>query len=479
MQPPLIFVVDDERDARFAVGRVLQGVPYRIREAESGERCLELLAAERPSLILLDVRMPGGMGGLRCLEEVTRNPDHPPVIMLTAHGDERLAVECLKKGAYHYLPRPYELEELKTVVARAIERVGLEQENRKLKAVLASREEPVSLGVSAAMAAVTRLVERLAPTDVTALISGESGTGKEVVARELHRLSPRRNGSFVALNCAALPEDLVESELFGHEKGSFTGALELRKGKFEQADGGTLFLDEVGEMAPRTQSKLLRVLQERAFERIGGSRTITVDVRLIAASNKDLRAEVARGSFREDLYYRLKVAEVHLPPLRERPGDIAPLALRFLGEVAARLGRDIPGFTPAATEVLLAAPWPGNVRELKNAIEYAAVMCDSGPISAEHLPADLGTARSRVPSPLPEVNGPGDGDLALPYSEARRKAIADFEKRYIERRLRQAGGNVSEAAREMGIARQSLQAKLKELAIDPALYRLREAGEPV
>jgi DNA-binding NtrC family response regulator len=468
-----VLVVDDREDHRYAVRRVLEAEGYQIEEAGNGEQALNLLTHGEFDLVILDITMPG-MGGMECLERIRQRKDAPPVIMLTAYGSERQAVECLKAGAYDYIPKPYEVDELKAATARALERERLVAENAALKARLADEQASPELGRSPSMAAVRQLVETFAPTDVTVLLLGESGTGKEVIAREIHRRSPRASQPFVAVNCAALPEQLVESELFGHEKGAFTGASETRKGKFEAADDGTLFLDEVGDTTPGTQTKLLRVLQERAFERLGSNKTLRVDVRILASTNRDLAAMVSQGTFREDLYYRLKVAAIQLPPLRQRREDIPLLAERFLAEAAARHGKQAGGIGGETMDKLVTSRWQGNVRELRNALEYAAVVADGARVTPEMLPQDL---REPGVTGAPDQRTVCEELEPLPFSEAKKIAQERFERAYIEARLKTSKGNVSEAARAMGLARQSLQAKLKELGIEAARFRLKDAGE--
>ena len=376
MPTPLILIVDDDAAARYGIRRAIEAEGRRTREAESGERCLELLSEDRPALVLLDVSMPG-MGGIRCLEEIARQPGHPPVVMLTAFGNERCAVECLRKGAYDYLPKPYEVDELRAVVARAIEKVALEQENRALRARLETTGERKSLGISPAIVEVDRLIDRLAPADVTVLVSGESGTGKELVAGELHRRSSRRAEPFVAVNCAALPEELLESELFGHEKGAFTGARRAAQAAgSSRPTAARCSSTRSASCRCALQTKLLRVLAGAASSSASAATSRSrVDVRIVAATNRDLRGQVERGDVPRG---PVLPAEGRRDRACRRcasgPEDIAPLAQHFLRDAAgapvaspARSRRD------ALRALMRAARWPGNVRELKNAMEYAAV----------------------------------------------------------------------------------------------------------
>jgi len=377
--------------------------------------------------------------------------DYPqlPVVLLTAHGDERTAVRALKLGAWDYVPKPYDNAEILAIVARARELLALRAENARLREELAARYHDL-VGASAAMRAVYRLVERAAPTRATVLVTGESGTGKELVARALHAASPRARRAFVALNCAALPAELAEAELFGHVKGAFTGAVQDRAGLFEAADGGTLFLDEIGDMPLALQAKLLRVLETGEVTRVGATRAQTVDVRVVAATHRALDALVAEGRYRDDLRYRLAVLAVHLPPLRERREDVPALAAHFLAHFAERHGVPPKPLGDDARRALLAHDWPGNVRELRNALERALLLADSPAIAAADLP--------------PEVRGsaaplrPAEAAVAdLPFVEARRRAIDAFDRAFLVAALERHGGNLSAAARALGVHRQSLQ----------------------
>ncbi|MHC4198573.1 MAG: sigma-54-dependent transcriptional regulator, partial [Planctomycetota bacterium] len=400
--------------------------------------------------------------GMETLAKIREMPAPPPVIMITAHGSERLAVEAIRRGAHHYIAKPYELDELKASVGNALERVRLERENARLREEIArtSGERPM-VGESAPVRELRARIQAVAEVDVTVLIRGESGTGKELVAREIHRLSSRAKGPFVAVNAAAIPDGLVESELFGHERGAFTGADRRREGRFEQAAGGTLFLDEIGDMPTAAQAKVLRLLEESTFERVGGSGPVKADARLLTATHRDLREEAERGRFREDLYYRIRVVELVVPPLRERGGDVLLLAGRFAQEFASRTGKEILGFTDEAADALRAYSWPGNVRELRNAVETGVVLASGDRIGTAELPEEI---RGGAPA----VRMPAE---RLPLKEASRKAVQSFERAYVTRALRESEGNLSAAARSLGVYRQTLQNKLRALGIDAAEFR--------
>jgi DNA-binding NtrC family response regulator len=451
-----ILVVDDERPARVGMRKVLEGAGFQVVEATDGRSALDAVQQGAPDIVLLDVNIPRP-DGMEVLKRIAEQPDGPPVIMITAYGSERLAAEAIKQGAYDYIPKPYELDELRAAARRAGEIVELRREASRLKDALERLGSYGELvGISGAMGRLFEQIEKVSQTSVTVLVRGESGTGKEMVAREIHRRSDRRDKPFVVMNCAAMPETLVESELFGHEKGAFTGADSRRMGKFQAADGGTLFLDEIGDMSPGTQAKVLRVLQESAFEPLGGSQLIKVDVRLISASNRNLEQEIEKDNFRRDLYHRIKVVEIEIPPLRQHREDIPVLAEHFLKLFRARYP-DGPGrFSPEAVQRLQQHDWPGNVRELKHVIESALVMASGPDILPAHLALQSGAPQG--------AEGEAIGiDFALPFREAREKAVRQFETQFIARKLRENGGNVSRTAEALGIYRQSLQSKLKKL----------------
>ena len=447
-QRPTILIVDDERHTREGLARALRG-DYAVAEAENGQRALEWLETHAADVILTDLRMPH-MDGLQLLARLLGREPKPIVIMLTAYGNVETAVEAMKRGAYDFLAKPVNLDRLELLLTRALAERQLGVENQRLRAQFDSKYGFANIiGTSPAMQAVFDTIRHVAPTKATVLIQGESGTGKELVARALHQASPRREGPFVPVHCAALAPTLLESELFGHEKGAFTGAVERRRGRFEMADGGTLFLDEIGEIEPSLQVKILRVLEERAFERVGGSETVTVNVRLVAATNKDLRQLVADGKFREDLLYRLFVVNLTLPPLRERDGDIVLLTQHYLKTLAAENGKSVPTLTAEAMDALTAYSWPGNVRELRNVIERMVVLNSTGKLTLDDVPA---TVRQ------------GAHDSGRDATRAGR-VLRDAERQLIEDALRQHRGNRTKAAQHLGISRRTLHRKLNEFGL--------------
>jgi DNA-binding NtrC family response regulator len=465
-----ILIVDDEEAARYGMVRALKN--YAVLEAASVEEARREVARVRPALILLDINLPGA-SGLTYLRELAATIDAPPVVMVTAHGSERTAVEAIKAGAYDYLAKPFEVDELRLVVKNALEASELRHENEKLRAELKSvRGAGELLGASERMRRIYDLIAKVSMTDVTVLIVGESGTGKELVARAIHEESAhRRNGDFIAMNCAALPTELIESELFGHEKGAFTGAAGQRKGKFELAQGGTIFLDEIGDMSLNTQAKLLRVLEERKIERLGGSHSIPVDVRIISATNRDLASSVASEKFRADLFYRLRVVEISLPPLRERSEDIPLLAENFLATYAGKYRLNCGEVSAEAMKMLVRYEWPGNVRELRNVIERSAVLCEGKSLRAEDLPEEIRVNRQAERSSdnfhraSPTAANEAIESMQIPYLSDFREARREFERAYIEQVLKDTGGNVTRAAERVGMHRQSLQQKLKDLGL--------------
>ncbi len=409
--------------------------------------------SEDIDLVISDLRM-GEHSGLDLLRLWKKRRPTTAFVLITAHGEVNSAVEAMKLGAEDYVPKPFDNDEIRLVVRRALERTQLARENRLLRARV-ERDFGMGnlIGRGPGMRAVFDTIRKVAETDLTVLIRGESGTGKELVAQALHEASPRKSSPFVAVNCAAISRELVESELFGHEKGAFTGADARRVGRFEAAHGGTIFLDEIGDMAADTQAKVLRVLQERSFERVGGTKPIQVDVRVIAATHRDLEKDVSSSRFREDLYYRLKVVEIALPPLRERPEDLPALAERFLEEVAERLARPKKRLAPAAQAALAAHAWPGNARELRNRIEQSAVLAAGEEIEAADLRLDAAGAE------------PTAATGERPFSEAKRAAVESFEREFLLRALRANAGNVSRTAEAIGMVRQSLQQKIRELGL--------------
>src|SRR5437763_2090063 len=399
-------IVDDEEAARYGMRRALTTLGYNIHEAGSAEAERALLKEHEPDLLLLDVNLPG-LSGLDFLRELksSNNGNGPLVIIVTAHGSERMAVEAVKAGAYDYLSKPFELDDLRLVVKNAAETVQLRRENYSLRRrIEVERSQRGALiGNSEGMQKVRAMIEKVAETDATVLVRGESGTGKELVARVLHeRSSHRRRGAFVAVNCAALPSELIESELFGHEKGAFTGAAARRRGKFEQADGGTLFLDEIGDMSANVQAKLLRALEERRIERLGGSDSIPVDVRIVSATHRPLEQEIEKGGFRADLFYRLQVVTIEIAPLRDRREDIPVLAETFARQAAERYGLPPRIIAPSALRRLVEYNWPGNVRELRNAVERALILAEGDEVTARDLPEEIGgvsKAAKEIPTP--------------------------------------------------------------------------------
>lgn len=459
-------IVDDEEAARYGMRRALTTFGYNISEAGSAEAARALMKQNEPDLLLLDVNLPG-VSGLDLLREIRSgsNGNGPLVIIVTAHGSERLAVEAVKAGAYDYLSKPFELDDLRLVVKNAAETVQLRRENYSLRRrIEVERSQRGALiGNSQAMQRVRAMIEKVSETDATVLVRGESGTGKELVAREVHeRNSVRRNGSFVAVNCAALPSELIESELFGHEKGAFTGAAARREGKFEQADGGTLFLDEIGDMSANVQAKLLRALEDRRIERLGGNESIPVNVRIVSATHRPLEQEIQHGNFRADLFYRLNVVTIDISPLRERREDIPLLADTFLRNATERYELPQRALSQAALKKLLEYPWPGNVRELKNTIDRAVIMAEGDEVGARDLPDEVAAS---VPRGVTET-GEDDGDgLRVPFTADFREDRREFERRYITRCLEHTQGNVTRAAEILDMHRQSLQHKLRQLGL--------------
>ncbi|MEM6454576.1 MAG: sigma-54 dependent transcriptional regulator [Acidobacteriota bacterium] len=470
-----LLVVDDEAAARRAMVRAL-GRRYRVRECADGHAALAVLEADTGiDLVLLDLRMPG-LDGRTTLERALTLPSPPPIVIVTADATLDTALDAVRAGAADFLPKPYDIAQLRWIVERTLDRSRLRRENRQLRdEVRRLRGAGALIGESAAMLRVLDELARVAPSGASVLITGETGTGKELIARRLHALGPRPSGPFVALNCAAVPESLLESELFGHRRGAFTGADRDRVGRFAEADGGTLFLDEIGDMPAAAQAKLLRVLQDGRVEPLGGGAPRAVTVRVLAATHRDLRAAVQQGAFREDLYYRLRVVEIALPPLRARDDDVLLLARAFLQ--AAGCPSSI-ALDDDAIAALRAHPWPGNVRELRNAMERAAIFRQGGRVRRGDLPAELRAAASADGDAMPADRADGaatvDADAAarLPFAEAKQLQLDRFETRYFEALMRDCAGNVSAAARQAGVRRPNLQRKLRQLGIDPARYRV-------
>lgn len=447
---PSILIVDDERGTREALGRFLRP-NYDVTLAEDGQIGMNLLERNNYDLVLSDIRMPGA-DGLTILDATLKKTPPPPCILFTAYGSIEAAVGAMKRGAFDFVTKPVNLDQLEILVNRALESGRIKAENSELKKRLNAKFGVENIiGNSAAMQRIIDNVRQVAPTRATVSITGESGTGKELIAQAVHQLSGR-TGKFVPVHCAALPETLLESELFGHEKGAFTGATEQRKGRFELADGGTLFLDEIGEIPLSTQVKLLRVLETRCFERIGGVDTIEVDTRVVTATNRDLAAMVAEGTFREDLYYRLDVVTIHLPPLRERTEDIPPLVNHYLAYFAKENGRPEMTISESAMSALCSYPWPGNIRELKNCVERMVVLTRSNTIDLDNVPINI---REKLT--------PGISKTILSSSSC---DLERNEKMLISRALEECGGNRTKAAEKLGISRRTLHRKLTLYGIE-------------
>lgn len=458
-----ILVVDDEEPIRFSLRGILEDEGYEVLEASTAEEGLALADSEHPDLVFLDIWLPG-MDGLAA--QKTLQSTHPdlPVVMISGHGTIETAVGAIQQGAYDFIEKPLSLEKVVIVASRALEAVSLRRENRVLRTALPEQDELI--GQSPPMLEFRRLLERVAPTDVWVLLTGENGTGKELAARALHAGSKRASAPMIAVNCAAIPEELIESELFGHEKGAFTSADQARPGRFEMANKGTLFLDEIGDMSLKTQAKILRILQEQAFERVGGSRTIKVDVRVIAATNKNLEDAIAAGTFREDLYYRLRVLPLHLPPLRERGDDIRLLLDAFTARLCAVHASRPPLYAPETLERLLGYAWPGNVRELRNFAERMVILHGGRTV----LPADL-PAEMRPIEPVVGPSGCGESSPVAGLAEVFdpgldfKKARAVFEAQYLAAKLHECGGNITRLAETIGLERSYLHRKLKSYNI--------------
>ena len=449
-----ILVVDDDPAHRTMLRTLLSGWGYTIIEANDGSTAIEKVHEQAFDLILMDIRMVK-VSGLEALAEIKAFNPAIPIIIMTAYSSVESAVEALKRGAYDYLTKPLDFDELRLSMERAMDHKRLREENQFLRESLGSHFDRQNIiGRSPAMVTLLETVAQVAPSEATVLITGESGTGKEMIAGAIHFNSPRKDGPFVKINCAAITETLLESELFGHEKGAFTGAHRKKEGRFRQAHGGSLFLDEISEMSLSMQVKVLRVLQEREITRVGGEEVITVDVRIIAATNKDLQQEIRAGLFREDLYYRLNVVALNMPPLRERPEDIPLLAQDFLTLFSESNRKQIKGLTPQAMDRLLRYDWPGNVRELMNAVERGVVLSRSEYITEEELPLVLRDAPVTGEAPL---------KAALPTDTPLNKV----EQATILKTLEAVGGNKSEAARRLGITRRTLHKKLKIYGVMP------------
>jgi two-component system response regulator AtoC len=457
--PAKVLIIDDERDMLTNCTRILRHCGYDCLTAATSDQGLALVEAARPTVVLVDLRLPG-KNGIEIVKAIKAHDPAIEVVLMTAYATIETAVDAIKQGAFDYLPKPFTADQLQAVIQRTLGQKRMAAATFRLKSAWVTRTDPCHMvGRSEAMGELRERIRKVASTDATVLISGESGTGKELVARSLHHCSRRRPNPFVPVDCAALPESLLESELFGHEKGAFTGASVSRPGLFELAHTGTLFLDEVAELPLPLQAKLLRVLEARQLRRLGGRQLISIDVRLIAATNCDLMRAMESGKFREDLFYRLNVIPIHVPGLRERREDIAPLAMHFLRHGSAGDGTAPQGFAPATLALLESYAWPGNVRELKNIVERARTLANRDYIQSEDLPPE-------VRQPAPE-----NGDRLPPthsFKAAKQELVTEFEARRLRELLERTGWNIARAARESGIHRKTIERKLKR-------YNLRRA----
>lgn len=460
----LVLIIDDEDSIRTSLSGALKDEGYRVSTAASGREGIEALRGEKPDVILLDIWMTG-MDGLETLKQIKTEWPDLVVIMMSGHGNIETAVKATKLGAFDFIEKPLSLERLLVLLQNAASLQDLSRENHALRKQV--QKSYTIVGQSSPIRHLQDLIRRVAPTTGSVLITGENGTGKELVAHNLHSLSQRYNKPFVEVNCAAIPEELIESELFGHEKGAFTGATQLRRGKFDLAHGGTLFLDEIGDMSLKTQAKVLRILQEQKFERVGGSQTISVDVRIVAATNKDLKAEIQKGTFREDLFYRLNVIPFVVPSLRDRKDDIPLLARHFLKEFSTLHGKGLRGLSPEALGVLTSYPWPGNVREFKNLVERVVILTseaeDGTTISAalllSHLKDEALIASPEDRQSFTSGNEPSTGRNL-------KDARQEFEKEFILKTLKEHDWNISRAALILGIERSHLHRKIKSYGIE-------------
>ncbi len=453
---PQILVVDDDAAHRQMLEAVLGAEGYEVAAAADGLEAVKAVEDKFYDLVLMDIRM-NRMGGIEALKRIKEISPGIPVVIMTAYAAVNTAVDALKSGAYDYLTKPLDIDELKILVKKALHYFQLERENRYLKERLSDRLDFSNIiGRSDAMTRLFETISLVAPSDATVLILGESGTGKELVANAIHQNSLRASHPFIKVNCAALPETLLESELFGHERGAFTGAVARKQGRFRQAHMGSIFLDEIAEMPPTTQAKILRVLQEQEFEPLGSTQTVKVDIRVIAATNRVLEEEIEKGRFREDLFYRLNVVSVKMPPLRERRDDIPLLADYFLKLYAEKNRRIIKGFTPRTEDLLIRYSWPGNIRELENAIERAVILARGDMVTPEHLPDAIRT-----------LDGDTQEEVEAVTNSSSVQTLKDVEQQMILRTLSETGGNRTKTAEILGISRRTLQLKLKKYGINP------------
>jgi len=468
---PSVLVVDDERNIRRVLRAMLRRFGYEVTTACDGNEALAIVENDGPfDVVITDLKMPG-MDGMDLLRVLSNQFQEIPVVMITAHGSVGSAVEAVKLGAFDYIEKPFEREQILQVAAKAVRTAEASMAHARPSTAASARFGIV--GASAAIEDLYAVIDRVADTPSTILISGESGTGKELVARALHVESSRRDKPFIRVNCAAIPHDLIESELFGHEKGAFTGAVSSKPGRFELANEGTLLLDEVGDIPFPMQAKLLRAIQESEFERVGGIRTIKVNVRIIGSTNRDLSRDIEEGRFREDLFYRLNVVPIQMATLRDRPDDIPLLVQHFVERFNERLNRSIAGFTPDAIELMKEYRWPGNIRELENVVERTMLFCDGVWIQANNLPEEvhLGAQSTQQADsgPMSQQAGPADKDgqpgVATDLKQAVRSEAQKVARRMITHALRQTGGNVTQAAKILGLSRKGLQVKMKELKL--------------
>ena len=451
MKAARILVVDDELNMRLVLKAMLKKEGYDVVAAADGLEALKLLREEKFDAVATDLKMPG-LDGMGLLGRIMRDDPSLPVILLTAYGTVANAVDALKKGAFDYLTKPFEQDELKSVVLKAVKTRMISDGD--LSAAADEADPHRIVGTSRRMAEIHEIIRKVSPTTTTVLITGETGTGKELIARAIHRNSPRREQPFIKINCAAIAENLMESELFGHEKGAFTGAASAKPGRFELAHRGTLFLDEIGEVPRDMQAKLLQAIQDQSFERVGGLRTVSVDVRLLAATNRNLQQAVREGNFREDLFFRLNVFPIHIPPLRERTEDILPLAAYFLEKFNRKLERSVAGIDPEVGECLLSYPWPGNIRELEHLVERMVLMAERPLLTMPLVPAEVASV-AREPRPAGGVL-PGDAG----EHDILKSRLEETERQVIARCLEECGGNVTRAAERLGLSRKGLQLKM-------------------
>jgi two-component system nitrogen regulation response regulator NtrX len=462
-----ILIIDDEPSIRDSLGGALQDEGYRVLQAPNARQGIEVMIKETPDLVLLDIWMPE-LDGMGALSEMKSKGLEIPVIIMSGHGNIETAVKATKLGAFDFMEKPVELDRLLVLIRNALSARDLIEENHALRKQL-SGKRPL-IGESTAMKQIQELIRRVAPTNSSVLITGENGTGKEVAAQTLHALSHRFKKPFIEVNCAAIPEELIESELFGHERGAFTGAVQLRRGRFDLADQGTLFLDEIGDMSMKTQAKILRILQEQKFERVGGHDTHSVDVRVIAATNKDLKQEIAKGHFREDLYFRLNVIRIHIPALRDRKEDIQILSEHFLREFSATHQKPKRSLSKEGVQLMERHTWPGNIRELRNLIERLVILQspeeENTPIGPDELRAHLGDGSFVEALTTDASSAESHGIVALSAGRPLKDAKADFEREYIIQSLRENSWNVSKTAQALGIERSYLHRRMKSFGIE-------------